>query len=300
MSDRAVLILGASSFIGRHLFEAVGPSAAIGTHCRHPVAGTAAFDVTRMRLEEIIPRPSDISHAVVCFAEADIDACKADQVRSEELNVRRTIVVLEALIQMGIAPIFLSSEYVFDGTRGRYTETDAPNPTTVYGSQKREVERYLEGRTQDFAILRLAKVFGTDPDDGTILSTWIRQIRHGEAIRAARDQVFSPVHVSDVVAVIQAVIRQGLRGVFHVGGAESWSRLGMVQALCRCMDAEVRVIECSLKDLAFLDHRPLDLSLNPRKILEATGLTVRGVASCCEEMARKAGLLRSGMAEVNP
>ena len=294
-----VLILGASSFIGRRLFEAIGPSAAIGTHCSHPVAGSVAFDATRMRLDEIIPRSEAIRHAVVCFAAANRDACKADRARSEELNVRRTIVVLDALIRMGITPIFLSSEYVFDGTRGRYTEADTPNPTTVYGSQKRAVERYLEARTQDFVILRLAKVFGTDPDDGTILSTWIGQVRRGEEIRAARDQVFSPIHVSDVVAVIQAVIRQRFRGVFHVGGPEPWSRLGMLQALLRCLDADARVIECSLRDLVFLDHRPLNLSLNPRKILEATGLTFRSVPSCCEEMARKAGLLRSGMVEVN-
>lgn len=295
-----LLILGASSFIGRHLYEAVGPSGAIGTHCGHPVAGSVHFDVTRMRLEEVVPRPEQISHAVVCFAEAKIDACKADRTRSEELNVRRTIAVLDALIRMRITPVFLSSEYVFDGERGRYAETDAPHPTTVYGAQKRAVERHLEAAGEGFVVLRLAKVFGTDPDDGTILASWLGQIRRGEAIRAARDQVFSPIHVRDVVAIIQAVIRRGLRGMFHVGNPEPWSRLSLLQALLRYVDAEARVIECGLRDLVFLDHRPLDLSLNPRKVLDATGVTVRGVSSCCEEIARRAGLLRPGVVEVSP
>ncbi len=293
-----ILILGASGFIGRHLYEAYG-SDAIGTHCRHPWPGSVYFDARRMDLAEIVPRPAQISHAVICFAETNIDACKADPVRSEDLNVRRMIAVLDELISRRITPVFLSSEHVFDGKRGRYAETDAPAPTTVYGAQKRAVERYLEARATDFVILRLARVFGTDPDDGTILSEWAGQIRRGEEIRAARDQVFSPIHVRDVVAIIQAVIRHGFRGVFHVGSPEPWSRLSMLQTLLRYVDAEARVIECSLRDIVFLDRRPLDLSLNPRKVLDLTGVAVRPIPSCCEEMARRAGLSQSGVMEAS-
>ena len=73
----------------------------------------------------------------------------------------------------------------------------------------------------------------------------------------------------------------------------------MLRALLRYVDAEARVIECSLRDIVFLDHRPLDLSLNPRKVLDATGVAVRSIPSWCEEMARRAGLLQSGVMEAS-
>lgn len=294
-----ILIVGASSYIGRHVAAGLGSLGVIGTHSRHPVAGSVYFDVTRMHLSDILPEELPITHALLCSANAKIDACKADVQRSYALNVVGMKAVIDEVVRRGVVPIFLSTEYVFDGERGDYTEEDAPSPTTVYGTQKLEVERYLAEHAPGTVVLRLAKVFGTDPDDGTILSGWLQQIQRGAEIRCARDQVFSPIHVSDVVAVIQAIIRQGLRGLFHVGNPEPRSRLGMLKVLLRYVEADARVIECSLKDLVFLDHRPLDLSLNPQKILGATGLTFRGLPSCCEEITRKAGLPRPRVMEVS-
>ncbi len=286
-----ILILGASSFIGRHLFRAYGPARAIGTYCGRPVADGRFFDATRMRLADVVPRDAAVSHAVLCFAEPKIDACKADRQRSDALNVRAAIAAIDELLDRGITPVFLSTEYVFDGRRGGYTEEDPPNPTTVYGGQKLEVERHLARRTADFVVLRLAKVFSVDPEEETILSGWCRQLRDGETIDAATDQVFSPIEVRDVVAAVEAVIRRNLRGVFHLATPEAWSRLGMLRLLMERLGMEGRVIPCRLEDLRFLDHRPRDLSLDPAKLLGATGLTFRDVRSGCEEFAQRAHAL---------
>ena len=287
-----ILILGASSFIGRHLFEAYGPARAIGTYCRRPVADGRHFDATQMRVADVVPRDAAVSHAVICFAEPRIDACKADRQRSDELNVRAAIAVIDGLLERGITPVFLSSEYVFDGTRGGYTEEDPPHPTTVYGGQKLEVERHLARRTTDAVILRLAKVLSTDPEDETILSGWFQQLRNGETITAAADQIFSPVEVRDVVSAVEAVIRLRLRGVFHVATPEAWSRLRLLRLLMECLGVEGRVTPCRLEDLRFLDHRPRDLSLNPAKLRGATGLVFTDVRRCCEEFAQRAHALR--------
>ena len=288
LSVTMILILGASSFIGRHLFGAFGPSRAIGTYCGRPVAGGRYFDATRMRVADVLPREAAVSHAVLCFAEPKIDACKADRQRSEALNVRAAIAAIDGLLDRGVTPVFLSTEYVFDGTRGGYTEEDPPNPTTVYGGQKLEVERYLARRTAGFVVLRLAKVFSADPEDATILSEWFRQLRNGETIHAAADQVFSPIEVRDVVAAVEAVIRLRLRGTFHVATPEAWSRLAMLRLLMECSGMEGRVIPCRLEDLRFLDHRPRDLSLDPGKLLRATGVTFRDVRSGCAAFAQRA------------
>ena len=154
-----------------------------------------------MRLAEILPDRNEISHAVIFYAEAGIDECKADMERSNDINVRSTKQVIDDLDRMGVKPIFISTEYVFNGEKGGYTEEDQALPSTVYGSQKLEIEEYLADRCPDYAVLRLAKVFGTDPEEETILSGWLNQIKRGEEIRCARHQVFVPIHVDDAVAV---------------------------------------------------------------------------------------------------
>ena len=61
-----------------------------------------------------------------------------------------------------IKPIFMSSERVFDGGLGNYSEDDPANAETVYGTQKMEIEQYLAQSGGDYAVLRLAKVYGID------------------------------------------------------------------------------------------------------------------------------------------
>ncbi len=280
-----ILLLGASSYVGQHIYGGLSSASVIATHNSKPVSGSIHFDVTRMDLASILPEGADVTHALILYAETRLDACKADLKRSYELNVSSTKKVIDQLVDRGIKPIFTSSEYVFDGEKGGYTEDDPAHPTTVYGSQKVEIEQYLDQRCPDYATLRLAKVFGTDPNDRTILSGWLDQIRDGEEIRCARDQVYSPIHIDDVVASANAAVRLNLSGVYHVANPKPWSRLGMLRALLSAIKADANVVECSIRDFDFLDNRPLDLSMEPGKIMEAASLQFKTVPVACAELS---------------
>ena len=88
--------------------------------------------------------------------------------------------------------------------------------------------------------------------------------------------------------MIQAVIAQDLSGVYHVANEKPWSRLEMLRALIEASDSQAKVIECSIKDFDFLDHRPLDLSMSPAKMVAATGLKPKSVESSCLELLENA------------
>jgi dTDP-4-dehydrorhamnose reductase len=279
-----VLIVGASSFIGGHVARSYSPGEYLGTYNAHPVDHAVQFDATTMTLEDVLPAGCTFSHAVILFAEPDIDACKADVQRSHELNVRSAKAVIDSALRRGIKPVFMSSEQVFDGDCGGYSEEDTPAPITVYGEQKLEVEEYLARNAADYAVLRLAKVFGTDPADKTIFAGWLRQIHRGDSILCARDQVFSPIHVGDVVASTRAVVSGNLSGTFHLANPKSYSRLDMLKILMARGRLSAEVRECSFRDIAFLDNRARDVSMSPAKILNASGLTFRTIESCCDDL----------------
>ena len=84
------LILGASGYIGLKLLRALGPSQAIGTHNNNSAPGTVCFDATASSVENILAGLTSISHAYIVYAEADVDACKADIDRSRLINVEST------------------------------------------------------------------------------------------------------------------------------------------------------------------------------------------------------------------
>ncbi|MBI4445908.1 MAG: sugar nucleotide-binding protein [Acidobacteria bacterium] len=291
-SSQKVLVIGASSYLGSRLLQALGDRA-VGTFNSRPASNCIFFDATRMRLSEVLHLDAGFSHAVICYAITRIDDCKADVKRSQVVNVESVKILIDELTHHEIKPVFMSSEYVFDGCRGNYTEEDKPLPNTVYGRQKLEMEEYIGRRCERFAILRLAKVFSADANDDTILASWFRQILKGEEIRCAYDQIFSPICVTNVVQCVQAVINLGLNGVFHVSGHEAWSRLGMLKVFLDQLGMRTPVIECSIGDFEFLDNRPLDLSMSSEKIRGATGLSFRSVLDCCTEFSETFGGLRA-------
>jgi dTDP-4-dehydrorhamnose reductase len=287
-----VLLLGASGYIGRHALAAMDTSRTIGTYCNTPFDGGIYFDPTKMCVSDIIPSDAKIEHAVILFAQLGLDACKADLAASNEINVRGAVRAIADLMELGIKPVYTSSQAVFDGEKGGYTEDDVPVPCLVYGSQKYEVERYLSRNCDDYAILRLATVIGTELDDGTIVSSWINQVQRGEAIKGAYDQIFSPVHVDDVVKAIEATIQLDLSGLYQVAGPDTKSRLEMLQTFVETLGSDAKVVGCSIFDFNPLDNRPRDLSMSSKKFKEATGISFKTFRQCCEELAQKATLTR--------
>jgi len=238
-----------------------------------------------MSVSEVLGSRRDVTHAVFCFAEARLDVCRAEPARTYEVNVRSTRRVLEELIDLGIKPVFLSSDCVFDGEKGGYCEEDSRRPITVYGSHKLEVEDYLKGKPG--LVLRLPKIFGTEPDDGTILSKWIPEILRGGEIRCAIDQRFSPLHIEDLIRAIQIAVERDLSGEFHVANPSHYSWFQLCETLLRTMRVSRPVVACRIRDFGLLENRPLNLSMNPAKFMAATGFSPRTVEDCCLELVQR-------------
>ena len=287
--EAKLLILGGSSFVGRHLFKRLGPGRAIATFNKTPITGGVRFDSLSMRLADIIDDPGDVTEAVILLGDTNPDSCAADPVVSNALNVDSTKRVLDDLAELEIRPIFTSSEFVFDGEKGDYVETDPTEPIMLYGLQKLEIERYLEATATNYCVLRLAKVYGEDLGDGTLLTGFLNTIERETSLRCASDQRFSPVYVGDVCDTILRAAEAGLSGTFHVAGPQGLSRLEclnmIVAALGEHRPVELEIEPCSIHDFALPVPRPLDVSMRPDKLVAATGLELRHLAESCAHVA---------------
>lgn len=298
------LILGGSSYIGRHLFEKLGTDLAVATYFKTPIPHGVRFDVLSTRLSEIVAAPETFSHALIMLGNTSIDSCASDVEASHALNVESIERIIDYLNNWGIKPVFTSTDMVFNGVmQGNYMETDPTSPVITYGQQKAEIENYIKYQCPRYTIVRLGKVYGSQRGDGTLFTGWLDQMNRGETIYCAHDQIFSPIHVSDVVRLLIWLMEVDLQGTYHLAGPEAHSRLDLINILVtelanlkpfELRQMKANIAPCSIHDFDMLERRPLNVSIKTSKVLAAAGVPIKPVREMVRQMVAEMPLSSGG------
>lgn len=227
------LVIGKNGYIGRALHSAI-----IRVH-------TDAMGLTRntVRLEApdlSIVGCEDMGYewGVIAAAVPGLGYCEANPDETRRCNVEGTLELVRQLTDMGIRPLWFSSDQVFDGTAGPYADEAPLSPVNEYGRQKAEVEaRFAEASGGQGLVIRLSKVYDVTPESGTLLDGMLKNLRKGRTERAASDLVFCPTLLRDVVACAVRLMSMGVSGTANVA-AGPISRLDLA-----VMAAEVAGVE---------------------------------------------------------
>lgn len=281
---RKILIMGGTSYIGDALFKKIPGS--MRTYHKKQVKDGIYFDALSSDLQPIL-KSSNFSHAVILLGDTNPDSCAKDIVRSNKLNVESIKSIIDALVDNGIKPVFASSQFIFDGKKGSYAESDVPSPILTYGRQKVAIEAYLKKKVPDHIIIRISKAFGKTLGDNTLFTSWIDDISANKKIYLAADQIFSPILIDDLVEGINILLAQDATGVFNLCGTRSHSRLEFFEMLLRHLNdhkpAKADIVKCSINDFPLVEKRPLDVSMKPDKII-GHGLNLHDTDDICENI----------------
>lgn len=271
MIDSAVktAVIGASGYVGQHLLEAYrtkfpdcfGTSFAAGDpSLRH-------LDIREPKLDLLKLEQTGHRAILIAAAKPNVAYCEAHPDESYAVNVRGTLALIDQIAQTSMQVVFISSDYVFDGVAGSYTDDAPTNPITEYGRQKAEVERELPNRSDNWLVLRLSKIFGLEKGDGTLLDDLAQSLAAGRSVRVATDQRFSPTFITDLVAACLAIQSRGLRGIVNLCSSEASSRYGLAKKLAETMAIDTELVEpVLLHDLPGMDGRPLNTSMIPVRL----------------------------------
>jgi dTDP-4-dehydrorhamnose reductase len=163
--------------------------------------------------------------------------------------------------------VHLSSDLVFDGTRGRYAEADQPSPVGAYGRSKAEAERRVAAVHPGATIVRTSLIYGgSEPGPQERLAR--------EGTRFFVDEIRSPVHVGDLAAAILELLELDVAGPLHVAGADDVSRYDLALLL----GADPSRIE---RAHATPDRSP-DVSLDSSRARALLSTQLRGVHEACQ------------------
>ena len=172
--------------------------------------------------------PSAVIHTA---AITNVDYCESNISECKEVNVAATNILFHAAQSINAQLIALSTDFVFDGVRGNYKETDAPNPLSVYAKSKLAAEQILQvSNYKNWAIVRTIIVFG----EGSNLSRsnivlWAKEaLASGKELNIIDDQFRAPTWADDLAWACIRIAMMKKKGMFHISGPETFSIYDLV------------------------------------------------------------------------
>jgi dTDP-4-dehydrorhamnose reductase len=158
-------------------------------------------------------------------AMTNVDACERERELAWKINVGGVENIIEASRQRDVKIIHVSTDYVFNGKDGPYSEDDRPDPLNYYGKSKLASENQLRASGLTFVIVRTIVLYGYVPGAKSNFALWlIQQFEQGLPVRVVSDQFGNPTLADDLAHAIVSAIDLGKSGVYHVGGRNIVSR----------------------------------------------------------------------------
>lgn len=193
-------------------------------------------------------RPSLIFHTAA-LNEGDAQDMYATNARGSEYLAR-------GAGQLNARLIHLSSDVIFDGERGNYSEDDAPNPITPYAVSKADAERGVMDSSANAIIVRTSLIYGFKP-----LDSRTRSIRRGEMPRLFVDELRNPIWVMNLCEALTELAASDYRGILNVAGTQPLSRYEFGLKLMRYMGGDESMVTPMRSEESGL-VRPRDCTLN--------------------------------------
>ena len=222
---RSLLITGGSGYLGRHLaHQATAGCQVVATYFSHPdpLAGCQAVPLDVRDGQAVTRLVADLHPTAVIHTAYDMNSPEA----MHSVIVEGTRHVAEAAAAVAARLVAMSTDVLFDGEHGPYSEADPPNPVTAYGRAKAEAERAVAGVCPEAAIVRTSLIYGFHPPDPR--TRWVvDSLRHGQPITLFADELRCPVWVEQLAAALlelAAMEGEEASGVWHLAGAQALSR----------------------------------------------------------------------------
>ncbi|KAA3612618.1 MAG: SDR family NAD(P)-dependent oxidoreductase [Calditrichaeota bacterium] len=273
-NQQKILITGATGLVGTHLLYACDPENVVGTYytVKPAVDNYSYYYLDLQYPNSIHTLISEIepTHIIHCAAKSSLDWCEKNKYENWRINAEAPILFAQICAQNHIRYLFISSDMVFDGSDGFYSETDATNPLSLYGKAKLAAESGIQKINPHAVIARIALVYGLPlaPDRGSSFLTWIlSRIHKNQTVPLFKDQFRTPISVNELVSLLFELLFSDYCGIVHVGGPERLNRLQFGKYVCQAFElGEKHLIESQLCEIEQIPARPRDLSLTIDKL----------------------------------
>ncbi len=237
---KTILVTGSNGLLGQKLTDLyltkpnVKLVATARGQNRHPVTEGYTYaemdisDAGNVQTVMTQYKPDVVIHGA---AMTNVDACELDPEACELLNVTATQHLVDAANQVGAHFLFVSTDFIFDGTSGPYKEEDKPAPLSIYGHAKLKAEQIVMNQCTSWAIARTVLVYGLVADmSRSNIVLWAREsLANHKKINVVDDQFRSPTLAEDLAMGCALIADQEAKGIFNISGKDQMNIYELVQ-----------------------------------------------------------------------
>lgn len=289
MSEPRYLVIGGAGLVGSHVLRALRGREVLATYNRSPFSHGVRLDLTDPAAVE---RQLDTTRPdVVILAAADpyVERCEAEPEATRLINVEGPRSVAAAAARIGATVVVFSSEYVFDGTRGAYSEDDPTAPLNEYGRQKVALEG-IARLAGEHLICRTSGVFGDDARRKNFVLQLVDALRAGQTFAVPSDQIITPTDAGSLARAVVELVERGFRGTFHVVGPERLARPDFARRVAAAFGLDPAPLRPTpTAELGLKAQRPPRAGLRDDKLWAALGHGLVPVDEALHELAMEGG-----------
>lgn len=265
---KTILILGASGLIGGSVFKYFRQKGyqIKGTYFKNKKKDLIFFDITKNEINTLKISGKVKYLIIVSAVNINLDETKKNFKKSYFINVTKTKDIIDYCSKNNIVPVYISSDAVFDGSKGNYKETDKKNPIHDYGKIKNEIEKYILSKGKKYLIIRISRVFGVKKNDETFLTNFKKKMQTKKRIMCSNDQIFSPIFIDDLTNYLEKLIKNKYFGIFHLNSIKSITHFEIAKSIKSFFKIkEIRIVPCKINSLKLIEKRPLLTNLSTYK-----------------------------------
>jgi len=212
----------------------------------------------------------------------NVDKCESERELAWKINVTGIEHLSQYARLVDAHLTHVSTDYIFDGKNGPYSETDQPNPISYYGRTKLAAENALMISGAKYAIARTNVLFGPSQFGESDFVNWVvDSLKTGENIRIVTDQINNPTFIPDLADGILRIVSLNKDGIYNLGGKKLLSRYDFTIKIAEHFGLDRKLIEkIKTEELKQPAPRPLksgliilkaetELNYKPRSLKEA-------------------------------
>lgn len=224
-------------------------------------------------------------------AMTNVDACEQDKEGCDQLNIESVKYLVEACNQFDVHLIHLSTDFIFDGENGPYSEESTPNPLSYYGESKLKAEEYIKANCKSWAIVRTILVYGIVNDmSRSNIVLWVKNsLEQGKSINVVDDQFRMPTLAEDLAKGCYLIEKEQAQGIYNISGKDYMSVYEIAQRVADFWNLDKGLINrADSSSFTQPAKRPLktgfDLSKAKETLLYNPGTFEEGLAVLDEQL----------------
>lgn len=273
-----ILVTGASGLLGSNVVREAAKVFNVTAVVHEHSIDVDNVDVKQADLTDTFQTNSLLAAAkpdwvIHCAADTRIDELEAAEEQAARMNAGMTRNVARACAQTGSRLLYVSTDSVFSGEGGPYSESDEPAPKNVYAQSKLDGEQTAVEELPEALIVR-TNLFGMSMREKQSLAEWfLANLEDGISVPGFVDVFFSPVYAPELGQIFFRMLQEGLTGLYHLPGADCVSKFEFGVRLALKFGFDPDLIQSAESDqFEWQAERPKRTCLDGSKLVDVLGV----------------------------